>query len=59
MMPMSITLAHELTKKLAQARKEKALSYLRPDGKAQVTVEYQNGSPIRLDTICYINSAYN
>jgi S-adenosylmethionine synthetase len=51
MMPMPITLAHELTKKLAQARKEKVLPYLRPDGKAQVTVEYQNGFPIRLDTI--------
>ena len=51
MMPMPITLAHVLTKKLAQVRKEKVLPYLSPDGKEQVTVEYRNGTPIRLGTI--------
>jgi len=51
-MPYPISLAHKLTYRLAQVRKEGVLNYLRPDGKAQVTVEYdKNGKPIRVDSI--------
>jgi S-adenosylmethionine synthetase len=50
-MPMPISFAHKLTKRLAQARKEGSLDFLRPDGKSQVTVEYHNGTPKRIDTI--------
>ena len=51
LMPMSIMYAHKLTKRLAKVRKNGALDFLRPDGKAQVTIEYENGSPKRVDTI--------
>jgi S-adenosylmethionine synthetase len=51
LMPMPIILAHKLTKQLAHVRKNGELSYLRPDGKSQVTVEYQHGVPKRVDTI--------
>lgn len=51
LMPMSIMYAHKLTKRLAQVRKNGALDFLRPDGKSQVTVEYENGSPKRVDTV--------
>jgi len=44
-------LAHKLTMQLAKARKEDILSYLRPDGKSQVTIEYANGKPKRIDTV--------
>lgn len=47
-MPLPITLAHALTKRLDQVRVEKLLSYLRPDGKSQVTVEYENGRPTKV-----------
>ena len=50
-MPMTISLAHKLTKKVSELRKTKKLKYLRPDGKSQVTVEYANGRPVRIDTI--------
>ena len=50
-LPMPIYLAHKLTQRLAEVRKAGALPYLGPDGKSQVTVEYRNGVPIRVDTI--------
>lgn len=50
-MPMPIYLAHKLTKRLTEVRKNKLLAYLRPDGKAQVTVEYDGDKPVRVDTI--------
>ncbi len=51
LMPMPITLAHKLSKKLSDIRKNGTLDYLRPDGKSQVTVEYDGDKPIRVDTI--------
>jgi len=50
-MPMPIALAHRLTRRLAFVRKNKLVNYLRPDGKAQVTVEYEDNKPVRVDTI--------
>ena len=51
LMPMPIIYAHKLTRRLAKVRKNGALDFLRPDGKAQVTIEYDNGTPKRVDAI--------
>jgi len=51
LMPAPISMAHKLTRKLASARKTRELPYLRPDGKSQVTVEYEDGKPVRVDTV--------
>jgi S-adenosylmethionine synthetase len=51
LMPMPIQLAHRLTRRLAQVRKSGVVDFLRPDGKSQVTVEYQQGRPARIDSV--------
>ncbi|NPV92802.1 MAG: methionine adenosyltransferase [Firmicutes bacterium] len=50
-LPLPIVLAHRLTRRLAEVRKDSTLDYLRPDGKSQVTVEYENNRPLRVDTV--------
>ncbi len=51
LMPLPIMLAHAITRRLAQVRRNGTLPYLRPDGKSQVTIEYEDGKPLRVDTV--------
>ena len=51
MMPMPIALAHRITRRLSQARRSEELPWLRPDGKSQVTIEYDGDKPVRVDTV--------
>jgi len=51
LMPMPIQLAHRLTQRLSEVRKAKAVNFLRPDGKSQVTIEYREGRPVRVDCV--------
>jgi S-adenosylmethionine synthetase len=51
LMPLPIMLAHAITRRLAQVRRSGAIPYLRPDGKSQVTIEYEDGKPVRVDTV--------
>src|SRR5205823_3575255 len=51
LMPLTIALAHRLTRRLTDVRKNGTLPYLRPDGKSQVTIEYSYGKPVRVDTV--------
>ncbi len=55
LMPMPISLAHKLAKRLAEVRKNGTLPYLRPDGKTQVTIEYENDAPVAVETIVISN----
>ena len=58
LMPLPVMLAHKMCKKLEDVRKEGVLDYLRPDGKGQITVEYKNGKPFRVDTVV-LSSQHN
>jgi S-adenosylmethionine synthetase len=51
LMPLPLSMAHKITARLAEVRKKEVLPYLGPDGKSQVTVEFENGHPVRIDTV--------
>ncbi|MBV9080549.1 MAG: methionine adenosyltransferase, partial [Elusimicrobia bacterium] len=51
LMPLPVSLAHKLTRRVSELRKKNAVKYLRPDGKSQVTVEYRDGRPYRVDAV--------
>ena len=51
LMPMPIMLAHKLVRGLSERRRDQSMDYLRPDGKSQVSVEYDHGKPVRVDTV--------
>src|ERR1700756_5931909 len=51
LMPMPIQLAHRLTQRLSEVRKSNKVDFLRPDGKSQVTIEYREGRPVRVDCV--------
>ena len=53
LMPMPIMMAHKLVRKVSELRRSGVLKWSRPDGKSQVTVEYQNGQPVRIDTVVF------
>jgi len=58
-MPMPISLAHKLAIEVKSGRKNGTLNYLRPDGKSQVTVEYDGDKPVRVDTVLYFHTAWS
>ena len=57
LMPLPIVLAHNLTRHLAAVRKNGDIPYLRPDGKSQVTVEYDGDRPVRVDAVVHLDAA--
>lgn len=58
LMPLPVMLSHKLVRKLAEVRKTNGLTYLRPDGKSQVSIEYEDGKPVRADTLV-VSSQHN
>ena len=57
LMPLPIAMAHRLAKRLADVRKAGVVPYLRPDGKSQVSIEYEGGRPVRVDTVVISRAA--